>query len=441
MDLIGTLKEDVGTDSISLISQKTGESEERAKAGVFATIPAVLAAIMKKGASGGAGFLQDLIPGQAAGQPYKMSDTDLQDGDSLMNRGKSMLENLFGPESDAVSNAVADSSGVDRHKSSGLVAMAIPVIMGAVSRLMNRNGWNFSDLLGKLFESKSAISSSLPGNLSSTLGLSVLSMPGLGRDSSTLSATRVPPSTISDSGRSHTTVVPDRTDRDTSSGMGFLKWLIPLILIALIAWWLLGRDDKDDDQVVSGTESVSPADDASGGTDASLRTGTAAGSLNAAGDWVYNLGANIQKKLPDGTEITIGENSAENKLIAFIEDDKQEVDKTTWFSLDRLYFDTGKSSLKPESKDQLENLAKIMKAYPDVKIKLGGYTDNTGDAAANKRLSSERAMSAMKELTRLGVPASRLEAEGYGSEHPVASNETEEGQAQNRRIDVRVTNK
>jgi OmpA-OmpF porin, OOP family len=157
MDLIGILKEEVEKNSISLISQKTGESEEKTKAGIFATIPAVLAGIMKNGASGGTGFLKDLIPGYSADEPSIMPDRDLQDGDSLMNRGKSMLGNLFGSETESVSNAVSESSGIDRQKSSGLVAMAIPVIMGAVSRLMGRNGWNFSDLLGKLFESKSAI--------------------------------------------------------------------------------------------------------------------------------------------------------------------------------------------------------------------------------------------------------------------------------------------
>ncbi len=86
-------------------------------------------------------------------------------------------------------------------------------------------------------------------------------------------------------------------------------------------------------------------------------------------------------------------------------------------------------------------MAAILKAYPKVKIKLGGYTDNTGDAAANLQLSDQRAKNVMAELEKLGVDPSRLEAEGYGDEHPVADNNTEEGRQLNRRISLRVTAK
>jgi len=97
--------------------------------------------------------------------------------------------------------------------------------------------------------------------------------------------------------------------------------------------------------------------------------------------------------------------------------------------------------LKPESQEQLKNMAEILKAYPSVNLKLGGYTDNTGNAKDNMKLSDERAKNVMAEIVKLGVDASRLKAEGYGDAHPVASNETEEGKAANRRIDVNVTAK
>jgi outer membrane protein OmpA-like peptidoglycan-associated protein len=82
-----------------------------------------------------------------------------------------------------------------------------------------------------------------------------------------------------------------------------------------------------------------------------------------------------------------------------------------------------------------------MKSYPKVKLKIGGYTDNTGSADANMKISTERANAAMKDLVSLGVSADRLKAEGYGQKHPIADNSTVEGQSQNRRIDVRVTEK
>jgi outer membrane protein OmpA-like peptidoglycan-associated protein len=154
-----------------------------------------------------------------------------------------------------------------------------------------------------------------------------------------------------------------------------------------------------------------------------------------------SLGKFFSKKLPNGVELSIPEFGVENKLITFIEDAQLPVDDKTWFSLDRLTFETGKAILKPESQEQLKNIAEILKAYPKVSIKLGGYTDNTGDPQVNLKLSQQRADTVMADLVKMGIDASRLEAEGYGQEHPVADNSTEEGRAKNRRIDMRVTAK
>ncbi len=165
------------------------------------------------------------------------------------------------------------------------------------------------------------------------------------------------------------------------------------------------------------------------------------GTVNADGDFVYDLGAMGALKLADGVEINVGGNSAEKKLHDFITDASKAVDKTTWFTMDRLYFESGKAVLKPASQEQLKNIAAILKAYPALELKLGGYTDNTGDSAANVALSQQRAETAKAELVKLGADAKRLAAEGYGPQYPVASNETAEGRAQNRRIDIRVTKK
>ena len=82
-----------------------------------------------------------------------------------------------------------------------------------------------------------------------------------------------------------------------------------------------------------------------------------------------------------------------------------------------------------------------MKAIPIVEFKIGGYTDNTGDPEENKKLSQARAEAVMNALIEQGIDASRLTAEGYGSEFPVADNKTPEGREQNRRVAIRVTKK
>lgn len=147
-------------------------------------------------------------------------------------------------------------------------------------------------------------------------------------------------------------------------------------------------------------------------------------------------------KLSTGYAMNLtSENAVEGKLVDFISDETKAVDKTTWFSFDRLEFETGKAVLKPSSQDQLTNIVEILKAFPKVSLKVGGYTDNTGDAKANLKLSDERAKNVVAELVKLGVDAKRLNGEGYGDQYPVASNDTEEGRARNRRIDVRVSQK
>ena len=158
-------------------------------------------------------------------------------------------------------------------------------------------------------------------------------------------------------------------------------------------------------------------------------------------DGIKNLGAKMDKALASGVTLNIPENGIENNLLAFIEDKSKAVDKNTWFDFDRLNFETGKSVLKSESGEQLKNIAEILKSFPNVNIKVGGYTDNTGNANDNLKLSTDRAAAVKSELIKLGIDQARVESEGYGMEHAIASNDNEEGRAANRRTSVRVTKK
>lgn len=165
------------------------------------------------------------------------------------------------------------------------------------------------------------------------------------------------------------------------------------------------------------------------------------GTVNEAGDFVYDLGKVVDVPLPNDDVMSIGSNS---RLFALNEDIKTEspklLDKNNWYSIENLYFESGSSKLKPESKAALSNLYKMLNAYNTVNVKLGGYTDNTGDSSMNVKLSNDRAAAAKAELVKMGIDAARIEAEGYGPLHPVCPlNSTPECKAQNRRIDVRVT--
>ena len=113
----------------------------------------------------------------------------------------------------------------------------------------------------------------------------------------------------------------------------------------------------------------------------------------------------------------------------------------TWFDFDRLRFDARRTTLQPSSGEQLQNIAKILVAYPSAKGIIGGHTDNVGKTDANRRLSKARANSVLRELTQMGVDASRLKAKGFGGDHPIAINDAEEGRAKNRRISLGVIQK
>lgn len=160
-------------------------------------------------------------------------------------------------------------------------------------------------------------------------------------------------------------------------------------------------------------------------------------------EFVADLGSVSVLKLADNTELQVGEFSVERKLVDFINNGSiDENNKSAnWISFDRLQFETGKATLKSSSDEQLKNIVAVLKAYPNVNLKLGGYTDNTGDAAKNLVLSKERALNVMNKMIGMGIDASRLQADGYGQDFPVGDNATELGRAMNRRIDVKVSRK
>ena len=102
-----------------------------------------------------------------------------------------------------------------------------------------------------------------------------------------------------------------------------------------------------------------------------------------------------------------------------------------------IYFDTGKSVLKPESKGTLEEISKLMKADPNLKLYVVGHTDNTGIYDTNMKLSLERATAVVTALvSQYSVNAGSLKACSGGPIAPVASNDTEEGRALNRRVEL-----
>jgi OmpA-OmpF porin, OOP family len=101
-------------------------------------------------------------------------------------------------------------------------------------------------------------------------------------------------------------------------------------------------------------------------------------------------------------------------------------------------FDEGTTAIAAESEGRLDRLVAILQRCADAKVEIGGHTDSFGTTARNQELSRIRAQAVVDYLEQAGIPADRLSAVGYGEANPIASNETEEGRAQNRRIEFRI---
>ena len=110
------------------------------------------------------------------------------------------------------------------------------------------------------------------------------------------------------------------------------------------------------------------------------------------------------------------------------------------FSHSDLNFEHNTANVLPESQKQLDNIAQILTAYPEVKVKIGGYTDKTGDEAVNTKISQERADFIKSQLTSMGVGAQVLGAEGYGSKFAkVAATASDAERASDRKMAVRFS--
>jgi outer membrane protein OmpA-like peptidoglycan-associated protein len=101
-----------------------------------------------------------------------------------------------------------------------------------------------------------------------------------------------------------------------------------------------------------------------------------------------------------------------------------------------IYFDTGKSDIKPESKPTIDEIVKMLKQNSTLKLFVVGHTDSDGKLESNMKLSSDRAASVVKALIENGIQAARLKSSGVGPYCPVESNRTEEGKAKNRRVEL-----
>jgi OOP family OmpA-OmpF porin len=407
--LLNQVSSEFGGDALNRIASAIGESPGKIKTALSDMLPALLGGLASKAQTKeGAHELLDVIHRDHLDtEQYEHVADAIKEPNALgnlMNTGGPLLDTVLPGKSGAVSEWVASHAGIKPASSRSLMSMALPLVLGLIGRRVGGGGESgLMSLLGK----PQTFLQDAPGGLAGVLGMGGAAAAAAGP-------------ALTEMGQRGQRFAAAATTEEASPKR---KWLLPLLLIlgliALGAYFMSRREPAPTPAAPAATAPAPAAPMASGG----------------------GLGAMVEKGLPNGTTLRIPANGVESKLIAFIEDRNSPVSPTAWFSFDRLEFETGSSALKSSSQEQLSNIAEIMKAYPQVTAKFGGYTDNTGNPEQNLQLSRERANNTMNQVVALGVDASRLTAEGFGDQHPVADNATAEGRQRNRRIDINITAK
>lgn len=419
-NILQILKKYVTTDVVKHLMATLGESETGVSRAIDTAMPTVFAGLLNctgdhKVMTGIHELMQET---QNTGDALANVSSYVGENNNhnpFLELGGKLLGTLFGGRMGSVSEYISSHAGVKKPSATAILGMVTPMIMGFLGREIKDERLNVGGLIHLLAGQKANILSDISAGALSSLELNHVN----GNKGFATSASN-----------------------DKATG---LNWLIPLAAMMILGGFLLynvrGCNGGEASNIsTNATVIEAPKPIATLPTKPTTDTIKADTSAKIDPMWAH-LGNLSARKLPNGTSLNLPEKGVENRLIAFIEDNSKQVDKTTWFDFDRLLFDTGKSTLRKESQEQLKNVSEIMKAYSNVEIKIGGYTDNQGKEENNVKLSNERANSAMNEIVKLGVDAARIKAEGYGSQHPVADNATPEGREKNRRVSIRVTKK
>jgi len=412
--LLDTLKSQITPDMIQNLATSLGESGTGVQSALTTSGVAMLAGLAGQANNTSMlGQVMNLIKGvgasamgAAAGAGNSYTTAAGTASSVASQAGSSLINMVFGGNTSSITDKIAGLTGLRSSSAGSILASAAPMVLGALASKVTSGGLNTSGLGNLLSAELPALKGMLPA------GLAIPGLSGLA-------------SSVSNNVMHARDTVRNEAARAKPAG-----WLAPLviagiILLGLIIWYF-NRGNTVNNAVNTASNAASSA------------ATTAANAISSAGQ---SLGAFFQTTLPDGATLNIPQNGVENRLLTFIKDPNAQVNSDTWFDFDRLLFDTNSATLQPSSQEQLSNIAAILKAYPNVKLRIGGYTDNQGDAAANLKLSQDRANNVMQQLVTMGVDPSRLDAKGYGDEHPVADNTTDTGRAMNRRISMRVTAK
>jgi len=333
---------------------------------------------------------------------------------SISDRGAKLINSLLGERYEASVQSIASAAGIQPEAVVNLVNIVVPVALGILGEQVAEHHWS-SEALSRWMRSQQS-------QQAGELALPTFVVPNTG-------------------------TAPSRATRSAEAPS---RWLwIALVVAACLIGYLLGYQPSSEVearyQPVYNLPNASVPDGPwDAGNPAAIQANGNYSKDN--GSYIYDrAGVPVVLKLQGGLRQIIGANSTENKLYQFLADPVKKIDNVNlnknWITFDRIYFESNKAVLTAESMWQLSNVASILKTFPKAQVQLGGYTDSTGSATLNERLSQARAQAAKATLVKFGVDSTAVEAKGYGSRYNIASNTSEDGRALNRRVSIHVTKK
>ena len=464
LNLLDMLKDQVTGQLANQASSFLGEDESAVTKALGGIFPSVLGSLIsgasdKSSASG----IMDMIKGvdmNMLGNIGGLFGGGASSVNGLLNSGGGILNTLLGDKMGGIVDMISKVSGLGSGSTSSLMKMAAPFLMGIIGKQVSGKG--VGGLMDLLMGQKEHVAKALPSGMGSLLGLGFADMGDMaGKAMGAVSgAGKMATGAVGSAGKMATGAVGSAANlagnagkaasgavgsaanaagSAASTGLGCIKWALPLLVIGGIAMWLFTRGGADKitgavgDAVEATTDAAGSAAGAVGdvANAAGEMTKDAAGAVADAAGAVFGKVDAAAKAAMDKVSFAAG--SAGSQMKGYI-DGGFKGDSN--FTFKNLNFATGSAELGNGS--EVDNLASILKAYPGVNVTINGYTDNTGDATKNQALSEARAASVMGRLVAQGIDISRIKAVGNGDANPVADNATAEGRAANRRIEISI---
>lgn len=494
MNLLNMLKDQVSGSLVGQASKFLGESDSGVTKALDGIFPSLLNSTIESAKDEkGAGKLLDMLKGMDTGGMDDIASIfggGASGVSKLMNQGSGIMNMLMGNKSGGFIDSIAKFAGLGGSSTSSLIKMAAPFLMNMIGKQVASKGLGASGLMDLLKGQKAHVSAAMPSGFafgamdkaaditSSAKGKVAAGAAGVaGAAAATAGAGKKMVSGTADkvSGAAGATanagkkvvsgaanVAGNAVDTTAKAGGSILKWILPLFLLLAIGSFFGLKTCSPVDNMVDGAKdmggaaiegakdmggaAVEGAKDMGGAIgDAAGKAGDVAGkaagavgdAAGAMGDALGGAFGNVNEAAKAALgKIKFATGSAGSQMMKYI-DGGFKGDGN--FTFKNLTFASGSANMNGQTAAEIDNVAAILNAYPDVKVIVNGYTDNQGNADGNMKLSQARADAVKARLMgKNKIELNRISTKGHGAANPVADNGTPEGRAKNRRIEMQI---